>query len=240
MIEKPKLLAVVIIITLAGIIGIYTYAVLMEAKTISIADLGSGHIGSLVETQGHIKEVNVWQDGDLNLVLVDYDSGKSIDVNIDTEATQNLANQEKLIPGAKIRVNGLVEDYKGNLLIHVRSSEGIKLLKTAESNVLSMKVILERPEVFEGILVVVCGNVWDIEEIESLNAYTFTLQNSSDGGYFSVSCIVFNTTEFVNKDGIRIQYGDKVKFTGFFEYYEQEGTWQIQSNEGRNSLVIVN
>jgi DNA/RNA endonuclease YhcR with UshA esterase domain len=240
MIEKPKLLAMVIIITLAGIIGIYTYAVFIEAKTIPIADLGSGHIGSLVETEGHIKEVNVWQDGDLSLILIDYDSGKSIDVNIDMEAAQNIPNQEKLIPGAKIRVNGLVEDYKGALLIHVRSSEGIKLLKTAESNVLSLKVILERPEVFEGILVSVCGSVWEIEEIESLNAYTFTLQNSSESGYYSVNCIVFNTTEFVNQDGIRIHYGDEIRFTGFFEYYEKQGTWQVQSNEGRNSLVLLN
>jgi DNA/RNA endonuclease YhcR with UshA esterase domain len=240
MIEKPKLLAIVIIITLSGIIGLYFYAVLIEAKTVPIAELGSGHIGSIVETQGHIKEVNAWQDGDLNFVLVDYSSGKSIDVNIDSDATENLAHQDKLIPGAKIRVSGLVEDYKGNLLIHVRSSEGIKLLKTADDNVLSLGIILERPEVFEGIQVVVQGNVWNIDEIESLKAFTFTLQNFTEDKYYSVSCIMFNSTEFVDMDGMRVNSGDEVIFTGIFEYYEQQGTWQIQSGEESDCLIKVN
>lgn len=240
MIEKPKLLALVIIITLSGIIGLYFYAVLIEAKTVSIADLDSGHIGSIVETEGHIKEVNSWQDGDLTFVLVDYESGKSLDVNIDVDATENLAHQDKLIPGAKIKVSGLVEDYKGNLLIHVRSSEGIKLLKTADDNTLALGMLLERPEVFEGIQVVVQGNVWSIEEIESLEAFTFTLQNFTEGKYYSVSCIMLNSTEFVDMDGMRVYGGDEVIFSGIFEYYEQKGTWQIQSGEERDSLIKIN
>lgn len=240
MIEKPKLLAVVIIITLSGIIGLYFYAVLIEAKTISIADLGPGHIGSLVEVEGHIKEVNAWQDGDLNFVLVDYESGKTVDVNVEVEAAENLDQQEKLIPGAKIRVSGLVEDYKGNLLINVRSSEGIRLLKTAKENNIPIDVILERPDVFEGIQVIVQGTVWNIEDIPSIEAFTFTLQNFSDGNYYSVSCIMFNTTDFVDMDGMWVQSGDEVIFTGTFEYYEQKGTWQIQSGEEKDCLIKVN
>ncbi len=239
MIEKPKLLLLVILITLSGILGIYGYAVLIQAKTVSIADLGWRDLGSLVEVEGHIKEVSVWKEGDLNLVLVDYESGKTIDVIVDSEAVKNLEHQEKLIPGAKVRVNGLVEDYKGNLQINVRSSEGIKLLQTAQSNTLPLDVILERPEVFEGVLVIVQGNVWDIEEIGSISAFTFTMQNSSEGQYYSVNCIVFNTTELRDRDDMRIQNGDEVRFTGFFEYYQQKGTWQIQSYEGKESLEKI-
>jgi DNA/RNA endonuclease YhcR with UshA esterase domain len=239
MIEKPKLLALVIIITLAGIIGIYSYAVLIEAKTISIADLGPKYIGSMVEVEGHITEVDAWPDGDLGFVLVDYESGKTVDVNVDSEAVSNVQNQEKLIPGAKIRVAGLVEEYKGNLLIHVRSSEGIKLLKTAASNVHPLEIILKRPEVFQGVQVVVRGSVWDIEGIESLEAVTFTLQNSSGGRYYSVSCIVFNSTQLQDMDSMRIHNGDEIFFTGIFEYYEQKGTWQIQSNDGKEDIVKV-
>lgn len=240
MIEKPKLLAIVIIITLAGIIGLYFYAVLIEAKTISIGDLNSGHIGSIVETEGHIKEVNAWKDGDLQFILVDYESGKSVDVNIDAEAAENLLHQEKLIPGAKIKVSGLVEDYKGNLLIHVRSSEGIKLLKTADENTLPIGVLLERPEVFQGIHVVVQGTVWNIEEIESIVAYSFTIQNFTEERYYSVSCIMFNSSEFVDLDGMRIHSGDEVIFSGIFEYYEQQGIWQLQSGEESDCLIKVN
>jgi DNA/RNA endonuclease YhcR with UshA esterase domain len=239
MIEKPKLLLLVILITLSGIFGIYAYAVLIEAKTASIADLSSKDLGSLVEVEGHIKEVSMWKEGDLNLVLVDYESGKTIDIIVESEAVKNLEHQEKLIPGAKVKVNGLVEDYKGYLQINVRSSEGVTLLQTAQSNTLLLEVILERPEVFQGVLVVVRGNVWDIEEIESINAFTFTLQNSTEGRHYSVNCIVFNITDLVDRDNMRIQSGDEIILTGIFEYYVQKGVWQIQSYEGKESLEKI-
>lgn len=237
--EKPKLILLVILISLIGIFGIYAYAVMIEEKTVSIGDLGPKYIGSMVEVEGNIKEVKTWQDGDLSLILVDYESGKTVEVNVDSDAVENLDHQDKLIPGAKIRVSGLVEDYKGEILIHVMSSEGIELLQTAANNIIPLNVILKRPEVFEGVQVVVRGNVWKIEEIESIKAFTFTLQNTSDDGYYSVNCIVFNITQFVDRDEMRIQYGDDVVFTGIFEYYEQQGIWQIQSHEGRNALEKV-
>jgi DNA/RNA endonuclease YhcR with UshA esterase domain len=239
MIEKPKLLALVILITFAGIIGIYSYAVLIEAKSVPLNELGPEHLGSLIETQGYIKEVKVWQDRDLQFVLVDYESGKSIDVNVDVEAANSIANQEKMVPGAKIMVNGLVESYKGELLISVSSPEGIKLLQTGSNNVLPLETILSRPEIFEGISVTVRGKVWYIDQIESLEAYSFTLQNSSGSRSYTASCIVFNTTEFSDMDNMRILYGDEVIFTGTIEYYAQRGTWQIQSNEGKDSLIKV-
>jgi DNA/RNA endonuclease YhcR with UshA esterase domain len=239
MIEKPKLLMIVILITFTGILGIYGYAVSIEAKTIPIADLGSQHIGSMVEVEGYIKDIDTWEGGDLEIVLVDYTSGKTIDVNVDSEATENMESQDKMTPGAKVRVNGLVEDYKGELLLSVRSSEGIKILQAAPGDIQSLKIILDRPEVFEGILVSVKGQVWEIEEIGSINAYTFTLQNISDGRYYSVNCIMFNTSRLMDRDDKAIQYGDEVILTGTFDYYEYNGIWQIRSDEGKASLEKI-
>lgn len=239
MIEKPKLLMLVILVTLSGILGIYAYAVSIEAKTIPIADLGSQHIGSMVEVEGYIKEVDVWESGDLNLVLMDYSSGKTVDVNVDSEAADNMESKEEIIPGAKIRVNGLVEDYKGKILISVMSSEGIKLLQKAPGDIISLDIILERPKVFEGILVSVRGQIWEIEEIESINAFTFTLQNISDGVYYSINCIMFNTSRLVDRDDKIIQYGDEVILTGTFDYYEYNGIWQIRAEGGKENLEKV-
>ena len=236
MIEKPKLLAIVIIVSLAGVLGLYAYAVSIESKSMSIADLDSGDLGSIVEVEAYIKDVNAWSSGDLNLELVDYGSGQSIDVKVDADAAGNLNHPEKFIPGAKIRVNGLLEDYQGELQIHVMSSDGITLLQTAHTNVLSLGVILDRPEVFQGIFVVVRGDVWDIETIESINAITFTLHNSSEWDFRSVNCIVFNVTELRDRDGNVIHSGDEIVLEGIFEYYEKEGIWQIISEEGTQGI----
>jgi DNA/RNA endonuclease YhcR with UshA esterase domain len=229
----------VIFVTLSGILGIYAYAVSIEAKTIPIADLGSQHIGSMVEVEGYIKEVDAWESGDLNLVLVDYSSGKTMEINVDSDAASNMESKEEMIPGAKVRINGLVEDYKGEILISVMSSEGIKLLQKASNNIISLNIILERPEIFEGILVSVKGHIWEIEEIESLNAFTFTLQNISDGKYYSVNCIMFNTSRLMDRDDKIIQYGDEIILTGTFDYYKYDGIWQIRVEEGKASLEKI-
>lgn len=236
MIEKPKLLAIVIIVSLAGVIGLYAYAVSIESKSMSIGDLDSGDLGSIVEVEAYIKGVDAWSSGDLNLELVDYGSGQSIDVKVDADAAGNLNNPEKLVPGAKIRVSGLLEDYQGELQIHVMSSDGIILLQTAQGNVLSLAVILDRPEVFQGIFVVVRGDVWDIEKIESIDAITFTLHNTSEWDFRSVNCIVFNVTELRDRDGNFIHSGDEIVLDGLFEYYEKEGIWQIISEEGTQGI----
>jgi DNA/RNA endonuclease YhcR with UshA esterase domain len=236
MIEKPKLLAIVITVSLAGILGLYAYAVSIESKSMSIGDLDSGDLGSIVEVEAYIKAVDIWSSGDLNLELVDYGSGQSLDVKVDADAAGNLNNPEKLVPGAKIRVSGLLEDYQGELQIHVLSSEGITLLQTAQGNVLSLAVILDRPEVFQGIFVVVRGNVWNIDIIESIDAITFTLHNTSDWDFRSVNCIVFNATDLRDRDGNFIQSGDEIILEGVFEYYEKEGIWQIVSEDGTRGI----
>jgi DNA/RNA endonuclease YhcR with UshA esterase domain len=233
------LITLVISFSLLGILGLYAYAVSIEAKTQSISDIDSKDLGSLVEVEGYIREVKMWQDGELNLVLVDYETGESIDVSVDAEAVQNLPDQEKMVPGAKVKVSGLVEDYKGNLLIHVLSSEGVKVIQQATTSIILLKDILERPEVFEGINVKVRGTVWEVEEIESINAITFTLQNSSQGNFYSVNCIVFNMSRLLDMNDKSISYGSEVIFTGYFEYYAQNGIWQIQSYEGKESLDKV-
>lgn len=236
MIEKPRILLLVIIISIAGVIGLYAYAVSIESKSMSIADLDSGDLGSIVEVEAHIKDVQSWSSGDLDLVLTDYGAGKTLNAKIDADAAGNLENPEKLVPGAKIRISGLVEDYNGELQIHVMSSEGVTVLETAKDNVLSLAVILDRPDIFSGISVVVRGKVWDIKIIESIDAIVFTLQNSSQGDYRSVNCIVFNATELRDRDGNPIYSGDEIVLEGVFEYYEKEGIWQIISEEGTQGI----
>lgn len=239
MIEKPRLLLIVILIALCGVFGLYVYAVSIESKTMSIGDLDSGDIGSMVEVEGHVMDVELWSSGDMSLHLIDRDSGKIVEVTIDSDTADDLNNQDKLVPGAKLRVSGLVEDYKGELQIHVMSTEGITLLNTAHENVLPLGILLDRPEIFEGSYVVVRGTVWEIEEIESLGAVKFTLQNSSGGDYRSISCIVFNLSSLRDRDGYSIHSGDEIIFEGYFGYYDKEGFWQISSEEGDDGIEKV-
>ncbi len=238
MIEKPKLLMLVILLTLSGILGLYGYAVSIETKTVPISEL-EANIDNLVAVEGYVKDVTVWND-EAQILLIDYASEDIVTVIIEKNAWINVQQQEKFITGAKVMARGLVE--KGHLdemLIRVMSSEGIKLLEPARNIELSLSIILERPDVFKGMNLTVEGQVWDIEKIESISAYTFTLQNSSEGQYYSVNCIVFDSPRFIDIYNKPIYNGTNIIFKGVFEYYASNGIWQIKSNEGKDSLEKV-
>jgi hypothetical protein len=173
------------------------------------------------------------------MLLIDFTSDATVNVLVEKNAWRNVNQQDKFIFGAKVMASGLVEkDQIDDILIRVMSSEGIQLLEPARNIKLSLDV-LERPYVFEGMNVTAEGRVWDITEIESISAYTFTLQNSSEGQYYSVNCIVFDSPRFVDTYNKPIYNGTNIIFTGVFEYYAPNGIWQIRSNEGKNSLEKV-
>ena len=102
MIEKPRLLFLVIIISFVGVIGLYTYAVSIESKSMSIGDLDSGDVGSMVEVEAHIKDVKAWSSGDLDMVLTDYGSGEILNAKIYANAAGYLNSPEKLTPTRKM------------------------------------------------------------------------------------------------------------------------------------------
>lgn len=237
MIEKPKLLMLVILLTLSGIIGLYGYAVSIETKTVPISELEKD-IDNLVTVEGYIKDITVWNE-EANMLLIDFASDATVNVLVEKNAWRNVNQQDKFIFGAKVMASGLVEkDQIDEILIRVMSSEGIQLLEPARNIKLSLDV-LERPYVFEGMNVTAEGQVWDIEKIESISAYTFTLQNSSEGQYYSVNCIVFDSPRFVDIYNKQIYNGTNIIFKGVFEYYASNGIWQIKSNEGKDSLEKV-
>ena len=70
MIEKPKLLMLVIILTLSGILGLYGYAVSIEGLTTPISDLDT-HIGDLVAVEGYIENITNWY-GETSIILFDF------------------------------------------------------------------------------------------------------------------------------------------------------------------------
>ncbi len=237
MIEKPKLLMLVILLTLSGTLGLYGYAVSIETKTVPISELQKD-IDNLVTVEGYIKDITVWNE-EANMLLIDFTSDATVNVLVEKNAWRNVNQQDKFIFGAKVMASGLVEkDQIDEILIRVMSSEGIQLLEPARNIKLSLDV-LERPYVFEGMNVTAEGRVWDITEIESISAYTFTLQNSSEGQYYSVNCIVFDSPRFVDTYNKPIYNGTNIIFKGVFEYYAPNGIWQIRSNEGKNSLEKV-
>ena len=128
MIERPKLLTIVIAFSLIGVIGLYLYSISLEPKRMAIKDIGEEDIGSLVEVEAYIEDLYVTKNNNLIITLIDHQTNHTLTVFVVSDVYENLNNKEELTPGAKIIVNGEVCEYEGELEIKVTSSNGIRII----------------------------------------------------------------------------------------------------------------
>lgn len=131
MIERPKLLTIVIAFSLIGVIGLYLYSISLEPKRMAIKDIGEDDIGSLVEVEAYIKDLWITEYNNLIITLVDPQTNHTLTVFVVSDVYENLNNKEELTPGAEIIVKGEVCEYEGKLEIKVTSTDGIKIINAA-------------------------------------------------------------------------------------------------------------
>lgn len=232
MLEKPKLLMLVIVLSLTGLLALYSYAVSIESKSISLDELSEGDINSLVTVEGYIKDVESSSYSDLILTLTDYESNKTVETIIESDTLSKIEDKESLLPGAKIKVHGVVEEYKGELQIRISSSDGLEVLQKPGLESIPLDILLDRPYLYEGAIVSVNGTVHEVQGMSS--AFQFELKGS--GGY-SIHCYITDIDEPLrDRDGKLIYEGDHVKITGTFKYYANKAIFEIFSNQGNEAL----
>ena len=226
MIEKPKQLTVIIIIALAGVVALYGYALSIAQQTLSIDEIGPEHVGSKVDTTGHIKEIKSYSWG-TRLTLIDIGSEATIGVSVQEETMGGVAQQEELVPGAKVKVMGLLGSYKDSLEIEVGSSSDLEIIELAGQKVLDIGVVLDRPEVFEGMNLTLSGTIREIDtRTDGSFLGTFTVRDGT--GNYTIMCYMASYGGmFSYENGDRVQEGDKITATGNFQYYTAKGTWEL-------------
>jgi DNA/RNA endonuclease YhcR with UshA esterase domain len=127
-IERPKLLTIVIAFSLIGVIGLYLYSISLEPKRMAIKDIGEDDIGSLVEVEAYIEDLYVTKNNNLIITLIDRQTNHTLTVFVVSDVYENLNNKEELTPGAEVIVKGEVCEYEGELEIKVTSSNGIRII----------------------------------------------------------------------------------------------------------------
>lgn len=233
MIEKPRLLLAVIVISFIAVGGLYSYALSIDARDVSISEITEKEVGTVVSTSGYIKQLREGSTGFLTMELVDVADNASILVSIPSEVRTDYAYESQLLPGAEVRVSGLVNLYKESLSIEVSASRSIQITRYADENLVGIQTLLERPYVFEGMLVTVEGEVGDIR-----SAYEFILKESSadfsNSGSYSLTCYIEGGTQISSgkifvKGGEMLGNGDSARVQGIFKYYPNRGLWQLET-----------
>lgn len=217
--ERQSLLILVCILSIAGVVSLYFYASSIQAREMRISEIGSDDVGTFVETQGAVAKLWRSSGGSLNLVIMD-DDLSTLNVFIPKKVYESLSGREKLLPGARIDVQGEVQKYNGELELYVPSSSSVKIVKERDELVIPLQTLASVPESFDGLWVQTEGRMKGIELLEDSDFVKVTQGNSSIWAY---GC--GNETT-----------GNAVDVYAHLDYSDLRGRWELridpQSKDG--------
>ena len=222
MIEKPKLLALLISISLTGLLSLYVYAINIEPRNMGITDIGEDDIGMVVSISGYVKDVDLSPIG-MKINLTEPSDRTFINVFLSKDVYDGVdpITSRELRPGARIQLRGELRLYNEKIEIEIFRPEDVELLEKCTENTVPIPVLLDGRETYEGMFVNVSGIVVERENLSSAGGVWLVLLNESDYGRYSLLCVVYGLDEKF------VCLGEKMCIAGTFEYYSRDGRWQV-------------
>ena len=106
-----------------GLVLIYIAATNIEPDTLEIGEINAELVGKTVSTEGYIKSEKMNENGHLFITISD--GNKNLQVPIFSSVMQHMEESD-FKKGYKLKVTGLVDEYRGQLQIIPRKPEDIK------------------------------------------------------------------------------------------------------------------
>lgn len=144
MTKNKKIFRLAVLLSVLGIGALHIYSLSLEPKYMSIDEIGEDDLGSFVEIEGHIRDIYFTRNENIVLELVNIATGGNISIYIYVRNEDRLKFTE-LIPGAKVRVCGKVEEYGDSIEIKVDSINNLEILQSAEQNEVAICTLLKSP-----------------------------------------------------------------------------------------------
>ncbi len=160
--DRKKTLIVSLTLCIFCTLALYAYSWTVSPREISIGEIGQDDIGAFVRTQGFVKSVFGLYSGGSRIELLDPSDYSTISVFVSKEVVSAVQFMQELVPGSKIWVAGEVQEFYGNVEVMVKDEAMIGLISTATENRMDLGTLARNPDVFQGMLVVVRGDVTDI------------------------------------------------------------------------------
>ncbi len=222
--DKEKFIVLAIAVALIGTASLYIYTARRDVERVDIADIDHDFAGMKVEVEGYINEVRGLQSIYL-LNLLGEKKDETLSVVIEEQVMGSIEEQNEIMPGANVRVRGVVELYENEVSLRVTVPGELIILEEAYSKFTSISSLLENPEWYSGMEVKVRGKVTDLETIRS---GTYFEIEQLEGGYHRLGCFVEDID--LSEDFYMVS-GDPVVFKGTFLYDTSTGRWLVRGLE---------
>ncbi len=219
---KEKILTLAVIFSIIGISALYAFTAKNSARNIELSDIDEELLGSRVDIDGTISDIS-WLSYTVLFELKEKDVEESLTVVIDRETIEEHDEKKQIRPGARVRVEGEVQEYENDIQLKIDSVDDISVEEEAYSDFISIKKILENADWYDGMEVKIRGNIEDIDtEGENDNLIISDLEDEN----YRITCEV---ERILDKNEIEI-LKRPVVVKGSIEYDSSTGSWLIRAS----------
>lgn len=160
--DKKKILTFAVIFSIIGISVLYGLTAQTSSRNKNIAEIDEELLGTRISTEGIISDTS-WFRFTVLFELRERDFEESLTVATDRDVIEDLDGKEELIHGARVSVEGKLEEYEGNIQLNIDDQGRIDIEEGAYSDFTPISDILENPNWYEGMEVKIQGDIIDIE-----------------------------------------------------------------------------
>ncbi len=219
--SKKQILTIAVVVSLLGVSTLYLFSSQQSTRRVAISEIDETMMGTRVMTEGFVSEVG-WFSWTVVLTLREPGEVEGLTVAFDREIADDLEEDKyEIREGAKLKVEGKLEEYEGDLNLRVDSMGELSVEKKAYSSFTEISSLLENPRWYEGMGVKVRGDI--VEEVKS--DHTTLIISSLDYSHYELTCEIkdWNPEEEL--------IGRPAVVKGNWGYENNVGLWRLTSDE---------
>lgn len=221
MLNRDQLLTVAVIVSVCGVTSLYLFTSQQPTMRVEPSEIDEGMLGSRVVTEGTISDVN-WAGNTLLLGLKEEDHPGSLTVVVSKDTAEEVVEDVRGIKaGAEVEVEGILEEYEGDINLRVDDLGHISIMKKAQSSFVEISSLLETPGWYEGMNVKVKGDVVELKNTSQETA--LILSDLEGGGKYELTCVI---SDWEKEDPI----GKPAVVKGEWVYENDRGRWVLRAS----------
>ncbi len=170
---SDRLLMLVSLGSLLGTLGLYGYAVLVPPAGLDAVGPDAVE-GTFVRVEGLVTEVKALANGALGATLLPGGRAPGVAVYVPADIDPTGAVRGMLLTGAVVRVEGLLQEYNGEMEVLVDRASGLRLVKAS-----SLSAAWQRPDLLANESVCLAGRAFYKELVGG--RLSFRLMDRADG-----------------------------------------------------------
>ncbi|MEM4308356.1 MAG: hypothetical protein QXU48_04775 [Thermoplasmata archaeon] len=235
--KRVSLVVILTIIAVLATFSLFLYSIQLKPEFVPLGEISQEHIGKRIATEGILWKCRMSKNA-ANGELRDCESNATISFYVVNNAFEDFKRLNPL-PGAKLRLAGVVKEYADEIEIYVSEQNAIVVLESPSELNLGIEELLESPERFDGLYLNTTGCIASLSILKNTTTGKLigTQIELTDGNY-TLSCIAYNVCVQTDCNGASLEKGRFVRIFGQFNYNSHYGKWNLVFGDEKSIQII--